>query len=152
VVKQASLQFCIAPRPHAEVSTEDVSEAMGMLVLALEYLGAGAKTATGYGRFEIDSNATIKQEKAQKEAQRNIMTAEDRFADELIDINEKKLAEMFGKKYNKTKRDYEEKGCDWDEIIAILIAQKRMLIESWSQSPKDTAQEKAYKKLKLYLT
>jgi CRISPR-associated protein Cmr6 len=152
VVKQASLQFSIAPRPHSRVSEEELEEAMEMLSLALEYLGAGAKTAVGYGRFEIDNEAYTKLDQVQKESLRGKMKPEDRFADELKDLDEKKLAEMFGKKFNKTKLDYEKnKNCNWDVIINILLDQKRTLIEGWCGADKNTAQDKAYKKLKSYL-
>lgn len=151
VVKQVSLLFCIAPRPHAGIQPEEIQQAMDELALALEYLGAGAKTATGYGRFETDKDAENRQKKEQKQAMRATMTPEDRFKDVLADIEEKKLAEMFGKSFNITKKSYETEGCDWDNIISILVSEKRTLIESWKDSEKNTAQGKAYKRLDPYL-
>jgi len=151
VVKQASLQFSIAPRSHVSISAEELQEAMKILTKALEYLGAGAKTATGYGRFEKDHEAEAKQEKTQKETIRKKMKPEDRFTDELKDIDDKKLAEMFGKGFNKTKVTFEEIDCNWETIIDILVTEKRTTIMEWSNADKNTAQNKAYKKLKSYL-
>lgn len=155
VVKQASLQFSIAPRPHTDISQDEIKQTMDELTKALEYLGAGAKTAVGYGRFEVDTDADEKQKKDQKKESRAAMIVEgrfvDHFIDELIDIEDKGLAEMFGKRFNNPKEPYEKEGCNWDDIIDIFIKQKRSLIESWSEAGKNTAQGKAYKKLKPYL-
>jgi CRISPR-associated protein Cmr6 len=67
VVNKISLQFCIAPRPSIKIGPEELQEAMKMLIMALEYLGAGAKTATGYGRFEHDTKSTTAQDEIQKQ-------------------------------------------------------------------------------------
>lgn len=51
--------FALAPRrPEDEKSRSDCRIAMEWLVKALEYMGAGAKTAVGYGRFAPDEKAT----------------------------------------------------------------------------------------------
>jgi CRISPR-associated protein Cmr6 len=55
VDENASFLFAISPRRGA--STEDAQRAMEMLSEALEWLGAGAKTATGYGRLLPDDKA-----------------------------------------------------------------------------------------------
>ena len=52
VDKATSYLFSIAPR-NAQV-TVDINEVMDCLILALEWLGAGAKTATGYGQMPFD--------------------------------------------------------------------------------------------------
>ncbi|NDP59531.1 MAG: type III-B CRISPR module RAMP protein Cmr6 [Oxalobacteraceae bacterium] len=56
VVKQASFRFMIAPRLCGDKqgdaqAREDAKTAMAQLAEALEWLGAGAKTAAGYGRM-----------------------------------------------------------------------------------------------------
>lgn len=53
--KDIKLMFAIAPR-HADVQSE-LSQVMETLKNSLEWLGAGAKTAVGYGRFEPDEKA-----------------------------------------------------------------------------------------------
>lgn len=49
VVKKGVFRFMIAPTPRAQGA--DVNEAFKQLEGALEFLGAGAKTAAGYGRM-----------------------------------------------------------------------------------------------------
>lgn len=44
-------QFAVAPRAGAPTGTADVDEAVRLLTEALQMIGAGAKTAAGYGRF-----------------------------------------------------------------------------------------------------
>jgi len=55
-----SFQFGIAKRPGSDIKLEDVSIALSN---ALQWLGAGAKTAAGYGRFSEDFNAKLKRKK-----------------------------------------------------------------------------------------
>lgn len=56
VVKQATFLFGIAPRPGVDWGerdpAEEVEAALATLAEALTTLGAGAKTAVGYGRFK----------------------------------------------------------------------------------------------------
>ncbi|HHW39899.1 MAG TPA: type III-B CRISPR module RAMP protein Cmr6 [Syntrophomonadaceae bacterium] len=53
--------FALAPRrPEDEQSRADCHLVMEWLTKALEYIGAGAKTAVGYGRFAPDDEATNK--------------------------------------------------------------------------------------------
>jgi len=65
-VKSASLLFCIAPRtPGAEKDAERALEELGK---ALAWLGAGAKTAAGYGHLQDDEKGLRElQEKIQQE-------------------------------------------------------------------------------------
>lgn len=55
VVKRATFLFVIAPRPLA--SPNEANEAMDELEKALRWMGAGAKTAAGYGRMLPDDAA-----------------------------------------------------------------------------------------------
>lgn len=61
VVEDATLLFGIAPRRYADAeqnqTSSDVVEAMDSLVQALDWLGAGAKTAAGYGHMLPDSGS-----------------------------------------------------------------------------------------------
>ncbi len=50
--------FGIAPVGLGRTSKTDVDKAMAWLVEALEWIGAGAKTAVGYGRFVLDDKIT----------------------------------------------------------------------------------------------
>lgn len=69
-VKQASFLFGIAPR--TTMMNDDVARAFEELGNALEFLGAGAKTAAGYGvmsRDEAQEKALKDWQKKQREAQ-----------------------------------------------------------------------------------
>ena len=64
VVKEgATFRFAVAPRQQSEQSVEDCTTACGWLEEALEWIGAGAKTAVGYGRMRVDLDAQRKSEK-----------------------------------------------------------------------------------------
>ena len=66
VVKEIQLMFMIAPRNNQCVtSIADAKNAMDALASALKWVGAGAKTATGYGRFKKDlqKNGDLQSEK-----------------------------------------------------------------------------------------
>jgi len=56
VVKKARFLFSIAPRNKS--CTIDLSEVMEVLEKALDYVGAGAKTATGYGQMKPDETGS----------------------------------------------------------------------------------------------
>jgi len=73
VDKRQAFQFSIAKRGHADIDLAIVSN---KLCQALEWLGAGSKTAVGYGRFVEDEDekhmrekALLEKNEAEKEAQ-----------------------------------------------------------------------------------
>ena len=75
VVKEgATFRFAVAPRQAGEKSHEDCVTACGWLKEALGWIGAGAKTAAGYGRMHVDEDAQRNREQEQidrrKEAER----------------------------------------------------------------------------------
>ena len=144
VAKDISLQFCIAPRN--EEAKAELAEVMLILKLALEYLGAGAKTATGYGRLLLD-------EKRQKEFNQK-MTVEhcktlppiEAFKEELKTLDDDKIAIMFGKKFNKNRKKFGDK--DWYEMVHILAVKKASLIEKWqAATDKNSGPFKAYRRI-----
>lgn len=57
VTKDIKLRFALAPRKPDKVDSEALHTLLEGLVYALEWLGAGAKTAAGYGRMTIDQQA-----------------------------------------------------------------------------------------------
>jgi len=71
VAKDQSFQFALLPAPNA--ADGDVKLASEWLESALQWLGAGAKTAVGYGRFALDEEEDRKLasalEKQSQEAQ-----------------------------------------------------------------------------------
>lgn len=67
-VKDISLFTMIAPRAsNCKIAKADAKKAMMELEKALEWLGAGAKTALGYGRFTVDRKAQHAQETKARE-------------------------------------------------------------------------------------
>lgn len=61
VARKLSLQFAIAPRSGA-VDADQLANVWKALDKALEWLGAGAKTAIGFGRMESDEGRQLKKE------------------------------------------------------------------------------------------
>jgi len=53
VAADQTFQFALAPRTDCEQDRKDAKDAAQWLVDALYWIGAGAKTAVGYGRFEL---------------------------------------------------------------------------------------------------
>lgn len=66
VAHKPNFQFAIAPRPGSPCQV-DIVEVMDTLQEALEWIGAGAKTAVGYGWFA--RNKTLEEEQKRKDAQ-----------------------------------------------------------------------------------
>jgi CRISPR-associated protein Cmr6 len=60
VAPEQSFLFCLLPRSAAAQDVDDCRMAADLLKEALEVLGAGAKTAIGYGQFEVQSEADHK--------------------------------------------------------------------------------------------
>lgn len=106
-VKKATFQFGIAVRTGLNGSDQAAAQAalpnvMAVLQDALEWAGAGAKTATGYGRMAVDEKASKEIEKqreeeaAQQREQQRLKTREalspnQRAIEELRDEIEKRL-------------------------------------------------------------
>jgi CRISPR-associated protein Cmr6 len=101
VVKQATFLFGIAPRPGADWGEKDpaseVDAALRALEEALAVLGAGAKTAVGYGRFETARSILDELRREEAEAAR-AKTEEDSRAAELarFDGFDPPVAELAG--------------------------------------------------------
>jgi CRISPR-associated protein Cmr6 len=81
VVKQARLMFAIGLRPglsaaDATAAREELPAVWEMLTKALDWLGAGAKTAVGYGRFLLDERFAREREAAIEQAAKERAQAE----------------------------------------------------------------------------
>jgi CRISPR-associated protein Cmr6 len=136
-VEKASFLFSVAPRNTAVMERTNIDQVLESLGLALEWLGAGAKTASGYGQMvSNDKHSLII---AGKSLEEQVRIEVDSWSDH-------KIAENIGKKYNKIKK---RKGEDW-----LMIAMKRLsetkadLINGWSKEPQKTLKKKAFNKLK----
>lgn len=76
VDKDQSFQFSVTCRPNAASEGIDLDEVMRELANALEYIGAGAKTAAGYGHMLIDDVISAELEELAKKEQQKQKDAE----------------------------------------------------------------------------
>ena len=119
VDKATSYFFSVAPRNAQAAERVGMNCVICCLTNALEWLGAGAKTATGYGGFN---------------------PIEKKFAD----MKEGQLIDAFSKDYNSTKADFQEN--EWQQVVKFMWKERKELIDKWAES-KDKNPKKAYKKL-----
>ncbi|MFA7240144.1 MAG: type III-B CRISPR module RAMP protein Cmr6 [Sulfuricellaceae bacterium] len=117
VADQPKFMFAIAPRG----GDAELPEVMAALSCALEWLGAGAKTAAGYGR---------------------LVSEEERIETEVKNLTLKQLAEKFGKERNKTKAALGDK---WGIYLEKIIGIHGDDIREWRNSPAKSNEYKAYK-------
>lgn len=110
VVKEASLLFGIAPQRRGGKSAAMVKEALDALEQALTWLGAGAKTAVGYGRMTPSVAETEKLEKIlqQQQEARQQEAEKQRVLAGVSDLDEK-VAARLGEKIQ-----------SYGELIAVL--------------------------------
>lgn len=129
--------FSVAPRNEEAKKRVNMDCVICSLINALEWLGAGAKTATGYGGFVKQDNHPL--EKQWKAANQS-------FEDEIKDMTEKQLIDAFSKDYTATRKHYEQ---DWQQVIALIWQNHdhASRIESWANADKNSNKAKAYKKL-----
>jgi len=109
-VKKTRLVFSIAPRQPA--MAEELNTVFAVLKEALEWLGAGAKTAAGYGYFSLDDNfsqeqAVAVQQQLEKERMASL-SPEQQDIEVLRQLLQKKQAgkakeQMGGELYNNLK-------------------------------------------------
>lgn len=141
-VEKASFLFSIAPR--VEAARADLDTIMEILELALRYMGAGAKTATGYGFFEADCDINKAWEKQKQQIKLAALPLSERYRKELNAKNDKQIAEMFGKDFNATQKEYAD---TWKTLIEVLFDLKKDVIATWATADKKSAEGKAYHKL-----
>ncbi len=73
-VEQISLLFCIAPRLD-KIDETELAQLSTALQNALANMGAGAKTQTGFGRFNINDTEVLKFKKRHEENQKQALIA-----------------------------------------------------------------------------
>jgi|GEM_PF-218013 len=134
-------QFAVAPRTRSVQDRADCEAAAGWLQAALLWLGAGAKTAVGYGRFVGDADAEAKIE-ADREAARKRAEA-DRIASAKKAAFEARLATL-----SPLARELEQAAIDgnWDTDKNAFAAQG--VIEGWLDRLEDQPQPDAIGRLK----
>lgn len=64
VARNLTLLFSVAKASHATIADSEVDEVLELLEQALGFLGAGAKTATGYGAMSVSASGLKKAEQA----------------------------------------------------------------------------------------
>lgn len=106
VVENAVMQFSVLPRLGAKVADGELEQISNVITLALEHLGIGGKTATGFGRMHIatkQQNTLVAEfDAAQKEAeQQKALEAELQGASEL----KKELVEQISENNWRESRD-----------------------------------------------
>ncbi|MCI5222193.1 MAG: type III-B CRISPR module RAMP protein Cmr6 [Candidatus Electrothrix sp. AR4] len=131
VASGQAFRFCLAPRPGTGTDS-DVKEGLELLKEALETLGAGGKTAVGYGTFQLDTKAMEKE-----------LPKEERWRCELTRQKPKLLVNQFSKNWGATKKKY---GDDLGRFIEIVRELHGDAIQEWKGSGKQNEQ-KAYKRI-----
>ncbi|MCI5145979.1 MAG: type III-B CRISPR module RAMP protein Cmr6, partial [Candidatus Electrothrix sp. AR3] len=139
VVDKPIFLFSVALRNPA-IRSCNLGEVLQALELSLKWLGAGAKTATGYGRMERDDNHVFLRGDLPMEEQVRRFVA-------TWDIET--IPTKIGKKYNPTRKSL----CDqygamaWDIAIKHLWQLHGEEISSWEGEDKKTTKGKAFKRL-----
>ncbi|MCK5925434.1 MAG: hypothetical protein KAG10_06045, partial [Methylococcales bacterium] len=117
-----------------DINMDEVSKC---LLNALEWLGAGAKTAGGYGQFIKKDHHPVK--KSWEEKNQSLVEKFETMA-------EKELYENFSKNYSKNKKNYTE--AQWKEIIeTICITHESMIMQWGNTNDKKSNKYKAFKKI-----
>jgi len=117
VVKKTSFQFCIAPRNQRCANNINMQEVMETLKNALEWIGAGAKTAAGYGCFAADKKI---QKEMEQERKQQIQKLKDKKDDDAMGETLSPLAYEFYQ---------QEKQLHWQENKDAFWQQG--LVETW---------------------
>ena len=130
VVKQARFLFSIAPRNKA--CDINLTEMMEVLEKALDYVGAGAKTATGYGQMKPDDTGSnrLKDHAEQQSHQ----VALENLSDELQLVAE--LEQRF-----KQDQKFGNKAAGNPTYQKMLALIKQAKEEDWQQDDKNTLAE-----------
>jgi CRISPR-associated protein Cmr6 len=132
-VKKGSFIFALASRSR---TVENVKKALAELGKALEVLGAGAKTAVGYGRFRMDEEERrrLEEEKAQQEKMKQ---DEQRVIEEAKLSPEEKALRNLQQAFKKAKESGNEKpGGELSELLSNTMKQAESL--NWSARDKTT--------------
>lgn len=112
---------------------------------ALEQCGVGGKAAAGYGYFVNDEKANAKLAAAGAKARLATLPPDKRLREIVRGWTDKQIAEHFGKGINKTRTEY---SAQFEQLLEIVRDERAKLISQWAQADKDTAEGKAFRKLR----
>ncbi len=129
VADKPKFMFAVAPRTGKK--SKDLPKLMAMFADALAYLGAGAKTAVGYGHMpeRDEKNRRIMTEKIDRAA----LSTEEWISAEVKKLSPEELAKKLGRKIKKTKK---EKGDSWEAYLEEIVRVHGEVIRSWEFSNK----------------
>lgn len=125
-VEKAVMQFCVMPRLGAQVTDDELEQMSNVIAMALEHLGIGAKTATGFGRMLKDQNAEKQQQelhkKALEEAEHMRKEAEfDQLLSQVSELERELLMEIRSNKWDEkndeSKRSFTQEVEKWLEKL-----------------------------------
>lgn len=140
IVKKASFQFGVAirenlPDTEREKAKAALGDVMEKLEEALQWTGAGAKTAVGYGRMNPDDKANKEMERKRRDEALEKMGPRDRLIARIAEWPEAKLAERFGINISKT---HEEFGEDFELLLELVRELRQEDIAGWQSATKKT--------------
>lgn len=130
-------KFLVAVAPRSEAEKADA--VMAALADALEWLGAGAKTAAGYGRLCADKSEG---KRIRAKVERTTLNEAEYIQAEVARYTLEQLAEKFGKERNKTKAAL---GDAWGRYLEAIIAIHGETIRGWNDASAKPNEKKAYK-------
>jgi CRISPR-associated protein Cmr6 len=139
VADRPKVQICIAPRN--ETAKQEMAQVLEALDNALNLLGAGAKTAVGYGRLNPDEAENKRIEKAREEETRSRLPLAERLRAEAQALTEEQLAERLGKDRTKTRQHY---GSEWDAFLDQVAAVHGQTLQIWKDE-KNKHRKRAYR-------
>jgi CRISPR-associated protein Cmr6 len=146
-VKQGTFLFAIAPRKPEYKNL--VVQAFEYLHNALDYLGAGAKTAAGYGRFQRDAGSEQAQQQAVQETQ---LSPQQIILHKLMDQAEQKKNESVGGAFYTTLSKAIAEATDWSKedknALAALAEQLFTKFNWWGSGQKKRDRKEKIAKLR----
>jgi CRISPR-associated protein Cmr6 len=150
-VREAMFQFGVAireslPGEQRDRAAQELDQVFAVLEDALQWAGAGAKTAAGYGRMSPDKKANRVLEKQREESALAEAPPEERLKKIIESWSEQDLAEHFGPDINKTRTIYGE---EFDLLMTLALQLRAVDIERWKDHTKKTNKPrwKAYRNL-----
>lgn len=135
VARNLKLQFAIAPRPgviSADMLEQEMANVWLALDKALQWLGAGAKTAIGFGQFKEDSADRLERQEAEKQAAQAARTAGMSEAQKRIDAYISTMRDVLDKYPNRKK----------DRANTELHNQARALVKEATEAADWSAEDK----------
>lgn len=149
VVKKATFLFCIAPRKkpltdeRKDAVKTELNNIMQALTDALQFLGAGAKTAVGYGSLKVDEAERKRRAQRENQARLDQLDPHDRMREEAQLLTSEQIATMFGNNFRNTTKT---RGESLTDFVRCVLDVHGEVIRSWKDSP-DKNKRKSYKRL-----